>query len=177
MAQAILLKDVADLGEAGDAVDVSPGYLRNYLQPRKLALPATQRSLEEAQRRREAAERAAQEAADRAEQTAALLAKTVLTIQHRAGEDGKLYGSVTSAEIADAIADARGLQGRAQEDPPRRADPRDRHLHGRGRARRGRDRLREDDRRRGQVAPSVRGAVRASRILRRSAVPSTRTAP
>ena len=110
MAQAILLKDVESLGEAGQAVDVSPGYLRNYLQPRKLAQPATQRSLEEAQRRREAAERAAQEAADRAEQTAALLAKTVLTIQHRAGEDGKLYGSVTSAEIADAIADARGLR-------------------------------------------------------------------
>ena len=110
MAQAILLKDVPDLGTAGDAVDVSSGYLRNYLQPRKLALPATQRSLEEAQRRREAAERAAQEAADRAEQTAALLAKTVLTIQHRAGEDGKLYGSVTSAEIADAINEARGLK-------------------------------------------------------------------
>jgi large subunit ribosomal protein L9 len=110
VAQAILLKDVPDLGEAGDAVDVSPGYLRNYLQPRNLAQPATQRSLEEAQRRREAAERAAQEAADRAEQTAALLAKTVLTIQHRAGEDGKLYGSVTSAEIADAIADARGIR-------------------------------------------------------------------
>lgn len=110
MAQAILLKDVADLGEAGDAVDVSSGYLRNYLQPRKLAQPATQRSLEEAQRRREAAERAAQEAADRAEQTAALLSKTVLTIQHRAGEDGKLYGSVTTAEIADAIAAARGLR-------------------------------------------------------------------
>jgi len=110
VAQAILLKDVPDLGEAGDAVDVSSGYLRNYLQPRKLALPATQRSLEEAQRRREVAERAAQEAADRAEQTAALLAKTVLTIQHRAGEDGKLYGSVTSAEIADAIADARGIR-------------------------------------------------------------------
>ena len=60
MAQAILLKDVEDLGEAGDAVDVSPGYLRNYLVPRKLAQPATQRSLEEAQRRREAAEKAAQ---------------------------------------------------------------------------------------------------------------------
>ena len=110
MAQAILLKDVADLGEAGDAVDVSPGYLRNYLVPRKLAQPATDRSLEEAQRRREAAERAAQEAVDRAEQTAALLSKTVLTIQHRAGEDGKLYGSVTSAEIAEAIAEARGLR-------------------------------------------------------------------
>lgn len=110
MAQAILLKDVESLGDAGDAVDVSPGYLRNYLVPRKLAQPATDRSLEEARRRHEAAERAAQEAADRAEQTAALLSKTVLTIQHRAGEDGKLYGSVTSAEIADAISDARGLK-------------------------------------------------------------------
>ena len=59
MAQAILLKDVENLGEAGDAVDVSPGYLRNYLQPRKLAQPATDASLEEARRRREAAERAA----------------------------------------------------------------------------------------------------------------------
>ena len=109
MAQAILLKDVEDLGAAGDAVDVSPGYLRNYLVPRKLAQPATDASLQEAQRRREAAERAAQEAADRAEETAALLAKTVLTIQHRAGEDGKLYGSVTNAEIAEAISEARGL--------------------------------------------------------------------
>ncbi len=110
MAQAILLKDVEDLGAAGEAVDVSPGYLRNYLVPRKLAQPATDASLQEAQRRREAAERAAQEAAERAEETAALLAKTVLTIQHRAGEDGKLYGSVTNAEIAEAISEARGLR-------------------------------------------------------------------
>jgi large subunit ribosomal protein L9 len=110
MAQAILLKDVETLGSAGDAVDVSPGYLRNYLQPRKLAQPATEASLLDAQRRREAAEKAAAEAAERAEETAALLAKTVLTIQHRAGEDGKLYGSVTSAEIADAINEARGLK-------------------------------------------------------------------
>ena len=110
MAQAILLKDVKDLGEAGDAVDVSSGYLRNYLQPRKLAQPATEASLEDARRRREAAERAAEEAAARAGETAALLSKTVLTIQHRAGEDGKLFGSVTNAEIADAIAEARGLR-------------------------------------------------------------------
>jgi large subunit ribosomal protein L9 len=110
MAQAILLKDVESLGSAGEAVDVSPGYLRNYLVPRKLAQPATQASLEDAQRRRETAEKAAQEALDRAEQTAALLAKTVLTINHRAGEDGRLYGSVTSAEIADAISEARGLK-------------------------------------------------------------------
>jgi large subunit ribosomal protein L9 len=110
MAQAILLKDVKDLGEAGEAVDVSPGYLRNYLQPRKLAQPATAASLEDARRRRDAAERATREAAERAEETAALLSKTVLTIPHRAGEDGKLYGSVTTKEIADAIGEARGLR-------------------------------------------------------------------
>ncbi len=110
MAQAILLKDVEDLGAAGEAVDVSPGYLRNYLVPRKLAQPATDRSLEEARRRHEAAELAAEQAAARAGETAALLSKTVLTIQHRAGEDGKLYGSVTNAEIAEAISEARGLK-------------------------------------------------------------------
>src|ERR671936_543015 len=110
MAQAILLKDVENLGGAGEAVDVSPGYLRNYLLPRKLAQPATKGALEEARRRQEAAERAAREAAERAEETAALLAKTVLTIEHRAGEDGRLYGSVTTKEIADSIAEARGLR-------------------------------------------------------------------
>jgi large subunit ribosomal protein L9 len=110
MAQAILLKDVESLGKAGEAIDVSPGYLRNYLLPRKLAQPATAGSLEEARRRQEAAERAAREASERAEENAALLAKTVLTIQHRAGEDGRLYGSVTSKEIADAISEARGMR-------------------------------------------------------------------
>jgi large subunit ribosomal protein L9 len=110
VAQAILLKDVESLGSAGEAVDVSPGYLRNYLLPRKLAQPATKGALEEAQRRQEAAEKAAREAAERAGETAALLSKTVLTIQHRAGEDGKLFGSVTSAEIADAIQAARSIK-------------------------------------------------------------------
>lgn len=110
MAQAILLKEVEGLGEPGDAVDVSAGYLRNFLVPRKLAQPATKGALEEAQRRREAAEKAAREALERASETAALLSKTVLTIHHRAGEDGKLFGSVTTKEIADAISDARGLR-------------------------------------------------------------------
>ena len=110
MAQAILLKDVDSLGKAGEAVDVSPGYLRNYLLPRKLAQPATKGALEEAQRRSEAAERAAREASERAGDTGALLSKTVLTIQHRAGEDGKLFGSVTTKEVAEAIQEARGLR-------------------------------------------------------------------
>jgi large subunit ribosomal protein L9 len=110
VAQAILLQDVEDLGSRGEAVEVSAGYLRNYLLPRKLAQPATKGGLEEAERRREAQERAERESAERAQETAALLSKTVLTIHHRAGEDGKLFGSVTSKEIADGIRDARDLK-------------------------------------------------------------------
>jgi large subunit ribosomal protein L9 len=110
MAEAVLLKDVDGLGEAGDAVDVSPGYLRNFLVPRQLAQPATKGALEEARRRLERAEAAERQAAERASENAALLSKTVLTINHAAGEDGKLFGSVTSKEIADAIQAARGLK-------------------------------------------------------------------
>ena len=110
MAEAILLQDVEHLGERGQAVDVSPGYLRNYLIPRKLAQPATKGALEEAARRREAAERAEREQAERAQESAALLSKTVLTIHHRAGEDGKLFGSVGAKEISDAIREARDLK-------------------------------------------------------------------
>jgi large subunit ribosomal protein L9 len=110
MPQAILLQDVEQLGERGTVVDVSPGYLRNYLVPRKLAQPATKGALEEARRRMEAAERAKQDAAERAEENAALLTKTVLTIQQQAGEDGRLFGSVTAQDIVDAIREARGIR-------------------------------------------------------------------
>jgi len=110
MAKAILTQAVESLGERGDVVDVSPGYLRNYLVPRKLAEAATEGAIAEAQRRRDAAERAEREAAERAQETAALLSKTVLTIPHAAGEDGRLFGSVTSQEIVDAIKQARGLK-------------------------------------------------------------------
>jgi large subunit ribosomal protein L9 len=110
VAQAILLKDVETLGERGDVIDVAPGYLRNFLVPRKLAQPATPAAIAEAQRRRAAAERAAAEAAAQAEQTALLLRKTVLSISHQAGDDGRLFGSVTAQEIADAIRQARGVR-------------------------------------------------------------------
>jgi len=110
MAQAILLKDVEELGQRGDPIDVAPGYLRNYLIPRKLAQSATPGALEEAQRRREAAERAEQARAKREAEAAGLLSKTVLTIHQRAGEDGKLFGSVGVKEIADAIQDARDVK-------------------------------------------------------------------
>jgi large subunit ribosomal protein L9 len=110
MPQAILLQDVDALGERGAVVDVSPGYLRNYLIPRKLAEPATTGSIQAAVRRREAAERAQQEAVDKARDNAALLSRTVLTIAQQAGDDGRLFGSVTTQDIADAIRDARGLR-------------------------------------------------------------------
>jgi large subunit ribosomal protein L9 len=110
MAQAILLQDVDALGERGQAIDVSPGYLRNYLIPRKLAQPATPGALEEAQRRREAAEKAEKLRTEREAQAAGLLGKTVLTIHQRAGEDGKLFGSVGAKEIVDALRDARDLR-------------------------------------------------------------------
>jgi large subunit ribosomal protein L9 len=110
MAQAILTQDVETLGEKGDVVDVSPGYLRNFLVPRKLAQPATAGSIAEAQRRKESAERAVREAAEKAQENAALLSKTVLTITHPAGDDGRLFGSVTAQEIVDAIRQARGLK-------------------------------------------------------------------
>jgi large subunit ribosomal protein L9 len=110
MPQAILLQDVDTLGERGAVVDVSAGYLRNFLLPRKLAEPATKGSIEVAQRRRAAAERAVQEAEDRARDNAALLGRTVLTIPQQAGDDGRLFGSVTTQDIADAIRDARGIK-------------------------------------------------------------------
>ena len=110
MPQAILLQDVDSLGERGTVVDVSDGYLRNYLIPRKLAETATQSSIAAAAKRREAAERAAREAVEKARENATLLGRTVLTIAQQAGDDGRLFGSVTTQDIADAIRDARGLK-------------------------------------------------------------------
>ena len=110
VAQAILLQDVESLGERGTVIDVSPGYLRNYLLPRKLAEPATTASIQAARRRREVAEQAVKDAEERARDNAQLLGRTVLTIPQQAGDDGRLFGSVTTQDIADAIRDARGIR-------------------------------------------------------------------
>jgi large subunit ribosomal protein L9 len=110
MAQAILLEDVESLGQRGEPVDVAPGYLRNYLIPRKLAAPATPGALEQAQQRQATAEKAARLRAEREEQAASLLSKTVLTIQQRADDGGKLFGSVGPREIVEAIREARDLR-------------------------------------------------------------------
>ncbi len=110
MPEAILLQDVEQLGEQGNVIDVSKGYLRNYLVPRKLAQPATKAAIETVRQRQAAAERAAREAVERAQENVNLLNRTVLTIPQQAGADGRLFGSVTAQDIASAIREARGLK-------------------------------------------------------------------
>jgi large subunit ribosomal protein L9 len=110
MPEAILLDDVETLGEKGAVVDVSKGYLRNYLIPRKLAHPATRGAVAEIRQRQEAAERAERNAREKAQENAALLGKTVLTIPQQAGPDGRLFGSVSAQDVVSAIKDARGLK-------------------------------------------------------------------
>jgi large subunit ribosomal protein L9 len=110
MPEAVLLQDVETLGERGSVVDVSKGYLRNYLVPRKLAQPATKGAIEAIRQRQEAAERAARNAVEQAEENVKLLNRTVLTVPQQAGADGRLFGSVTAQDIATAIREARGLR-------------------------------------------------------------------
>jgi large subunit ribosomal protein L9 len=110
MPEAILLEDVDALGEQGKVVDVSKGYLRNYLLPRKLAQPASMGAIQEIRERQEAAERAERNAVEKAQENVNLLNRTVLTVPQQAGADGRLFGSVTAQDIATAIREARGLK-------------------------------------------------------------------
>lgn len=110
MPSAILMQDVEHLGARGAVVEVSKGYLRNYLIPRKLAQPATKGALAEATRRGEAADRMARVLVAKATEDAEALNRTVLTISQQAGDDGRLFGSVTNQDIAEAIEEARGLK-------------------------------------------------------------------
>jgi large subunit ribosomal protein L9 len=99
----ILLKDVDKVGLRGEVVSVSRGYMRNYLQPRRLAEVATEARVAELARRE--AERARHEArsAEEAEAIAETLRKTVLSFDVNAGPQGTLFGSVTSTDIVDEI--------------------------------------------------------------------------
>lgn len=102
--EVILLENVANLGTLGDKVNVRPGYGRNYLVPQKKAVPATKENIEVFEARRAELEKAAAEALAaaraRGEQIAAL---GQITIKAQAGEEGKLFGSVAVADIADAV--------------------------------------------------------------------------
>ena len=107
--EVILLQDVEHLGDKGSLANVSRGYARNYLIPRKLAEAATPGRIIEYRRREE--ERKSREArlAAQAEEFTATLNRTVLTLAAKAGEGNRLFGSVTAADIAEAIKDARGF--------------------------------------------------------------------
>ncbi len=108
--QVILMQDVEKIGQRGDIVDVSRGYVRNFLVPRGLAEVATPGKMEEARREMEETEERDRRLAERAEEVAATLNKSVITIEARTGEDERLFGSVTAANIARAIEQARGVR-------------------------------------------------------------------
>lgn len=106
----ILLQDIEKLGEKGQVVSVADGYVRNYLLPRKLAEAASPGRIAEVRQRQEAAQAKKIKDVERAGDLAELLSKTVLTIEAQAGEDGRLFGSVTTADISKEIYRARNVK-------------------------------------------------------------------
>lgn len=99
----ILLEDVKKLGKKGDLVDVADGYARNYLLPRKLANEATKGGIKQLKQKKAALERKQQEQAEQAQQMAEKLSRLSVEIKVKAGEQGKLFGSVTSKDISDML--------------------------------------------------------------------------
>lgn len=108
--QAILLDEVEGLGQAGTVVNVARGYMRNYLEPRGLAEIATPARIAEVRRREDERVAAEERAAEQAKELADLLGRTILTLKAKAGDDGRLFGSITAADVATAIEDARGVK-------------------------------------------------------------------
>ena len=106
----VLLKDVKNMGKRDDILNVSDGYARNFLFPQKLAAEATPGTLKEIERKRAAQD--AREAEMRAEAMAKaeLLKNKVIVLQVKCGEKGRLYGSVTSAEVAEALEKQHGIK-------------------------------------------------------------------
>ena len=106
MVKVVLTQDVTSLGKAGELKDVSPGYMRNFLVPKKMAVMATASELQTLEARRTAIVRAQQKVRTDAETLAARLAEAQITFQVRVGEQKRLYGSITSKDIADELARA-----------------------------------------------------------------------
>ncbi len=104
----LLTQDVENVGKRGEIVDVSPGYGRNYLIKRGLAKLATEGSIREAEHMRRAEEKRRKKQASDAQSLAEILSEISLHFKARAGETDKLYGSITSAQIAEAIAEKSG---------------------------------------------------------------------
>lgn len=105
----LLRSDVSGVGKKGDIVDVADGYARNFLVPKGFAIKANAGAERQAESMRRA--RSVKDAADRAdaEEIAKLLVPAVITVAARAGAEGKLFGSVTTADIADAVSAQTGV--------------------------------------------------------------------
>ncbi|HHJ16088.1 MAG TPA: 50S ribosomal protein L9 [Gammaproteobacteria bacterium] len=101
--EVILLEKVENLGNLGDRVNVKPGYGRNFLIPGGKATPATEEHIKAFEARRAELEKAAADSLAAAEARREQLAELSITIQARAGEEGKLFGSVGTADIAEAV--------------------------------------------------------------------------
>ena len=99
----ILTQNVPGVGEAGAIKEVADGYARNYLIPKKLAAPATRSSLKQAEAQAEAIVRKANKQRDTLQQTASALDGKTVKIRARVGSENRLYGSITPADVADAI--------------------------------------------------------------------------
>ena len=105
----ILQADVKKVGAKGDVVEVSDGYGRNYLLPRKLAVEANAANLNTAKVRAESKARRAQQEADEAKLLGAQLEKISVKVPVRIGKDGKLFGSVSGSDVAKALKDSHSL--------------------------------------------------------------------
>ena len=104
----ILTHDVAHLGEAGEVVEVKDGYARNYLLPRKLATPWTKGAQRQIDQMTEARRKRAIASLDQAQAARAWLTENVVTVTATAGANGRLFGAVTTAELAQAVKEAGG---------------------------------------------------------------------
>lgn len=109
MVKVVLTQDVPSLGKAGELKEVSPGYMRNFLVPKRLAVAATAGELKTLEARRVQIARVQQKARSDAETLAQRLADATLTFQVRVGEQNRLYGSITSKDIADELARTAGI--------------------------------------------------------------------
>ena len=132
----ILTKDVDKLGKSGELKTVADGYARNFLIPHKLAVPAAGGAYRAWQHDIASREDKRKREREEAEIAAQRIASTTLTMGVKVGEGGKLYGSITAKDIADALA-RRGIDDRPPQDRPRRAAQDARHVQGRGQGLRG----------------------------------------
>jgi large subunit ribosomal protein L9 len=108
--EVLLLKDIEELGQAGKIKKVADGYARNYLLPRGLAVRATPGAIKQVEKQQQAATRRQAQELSEAQAVAQVLDGVSVTFQARAGESDRLYGSITSANIAEALAEKTGQE-------------------------------------------------------------------